>query len=73
MLETGRKIRYEGAAFQPLRETARITGLSESFLRKACWKNVIPYIRVGRDYRVNVPRLLEMLDAMSMGRQTNEP
>lgn len=59
---------YEDSVFQPLREAARITGLSESFLRKGCQVGAVPHIRVGIDYRVNITRLLEVLDELSMRR-----
>ena len=54
-----------GAVFQPPRNVAEITGLSLKHIRDGCAKGSIPCIRVGVDYRVNVPLFLEQLNEAS--------
>ena len=49
------------APFQSIRNTARITGLSAFYLRERCKAQTIPVIKVGSEYRINVPLLLEQL------------
>lgn len=51
------------APFQSLRGASYITGLSIGFLRDGCKKNEIPHIMAGKEYRVNVPLLLQQLGA----------
>ena len=53
------------APFQSIRETSRITGLSQKYIRTGCKNGTIPHIMVGVDYRVNVPLFLEQLDLES--------
>lgn len=55
------------APFQGLRTAAKITGLSEYFLRRGCKNGTIPHIMVGAEYRVNVPQLLHCLETESAG------
>lgn len=55
------------APFQSPRNTANLTGLSLKFILNGCKTGTIPHIRVGTDYRVNVPLLLEKLNRESVG------
>lgn len=45
---------------------ARVTGMSVKWIREGCKAGNVPHIRVGTDYRVNVPRLLDQLNRESM-------
>ena len=51
------------APYKSLRETAFLTGLSVGFLRTGCKSGKIPHVKVGQEYRVNMPLLLEQLEA----------
>ena len=54
--------------FQTINETARITGLSASFIRAGCKAGTIPHIKTrgGKEYRVNVPLFRQQLEAASV-------
>lgn len=54
------------APFQPPRAAAYLTGLSLQFIRDGCRNGTIPHIRVGTDFRVNMPLFLERLNAESV-------
>ena len=63
-----------GTPFQTIPEAARSTGLSQYFIRNGCRAGTVPHIVVhgpkGKSpgkYMVNVPLLLEQLNAASMG------
>ena len=52
--------------FQTIQDAARTTGLSQYFIRRGCWDNSIPHIRVGTTkYLVNVPLMLKRLSELS--------
>ncbi|MDY5559857.1 MAG: hypothetical protein SPG04_09970 [Candidatus Heritagella sp.] len=51
--------------FQPVKQAAKTTGLSEWFLRQALKNGTLPHIRTGTKVLVNVPRLLAELDEQS--------
>lgn len=53
------------ADYQKITDAARTTGLSSYFIRKGCKSGEIPHIRSGATYYVNVPALLQKLDAES--------
>lgn len=55
------------APFQSIRGAAYLTGLSAAYLRAGCKAGTVPHIRIGADYRVNMPQLLALLDAQSAG------
>ena len=55
------------APFQPLNAAALMTGLSRWYLMEGCKAGTVPYIRVGTDYRINMPLLLEQLQAATEG------
>lgn len=49
--------------FQKIADASRTTGLSQYFLRTGCKAGTIPHVMSGTTYFINVPRLLEMLNA----------
>ena len=51
------------APFQSVKNAARITGLSEFFLRNGLKAGTIPFVKSGNKYLIHVPRLLEQLNA----------
>lgn len=55
------------AIFQPIRGAAEITGFSTKYLRDGCRAGRIPHVRVGSDYRVDMPLFLKLLRAESRG------
>lgn len=55
------------APFQKIQAAARITGLSTYMLRHGCKDGSIPHVKSGTTFYVNVPRLLEQLDAGPVG------
>lgn len=55
------------APFQPISAAAAMTGLSRWYLLNGCKAGTVPYIRVGSDYRINMPRLLEQLQTATEG------
>ena len=54
------------AIFQSVRGAAIITGFSAKAIYAGCQNGSIPAIRQGSDWRVNIPKWLEVLDAESM-------
>lgn len=48
--------------FLPIKEAAKITGLSEYFFRQNIKAGKIPHLRESNRIFVNMPRLFEMLD-----------
>lgn len=50
--------------FMKIKDAAQATGLSMYYLRNGCKDGSVPCIKSGTVYFVNVPRLLERLDAM---------
>lgn len=50
-------------AFMTINEAARVTGLSQYYLRRGVRDGTVPYIRSGTKYLINLPRLLEQIDA----------
>ena len=53
------------APFQTIVEAAKITGLSQYYLRGGCKDGTVPHVKSGTVYLVNVPALLRKLDAES--------
>lgn len=51
--------------FLPIKEAAKITGLSEYYFRQNIKAGKIPHLREGNKIFVNMPRLFEMLDNMT--------
>lgn len=58
------------APFMKIKDAVKATGLSANYLRSGCIDNSIPHILCGTAYLVNVPALLEKLDAESRKRCT---
>ena len=53
------------APYQSIRGTARITGLSQIFIRSGCKAGTIPHVMCGSEYRINVPLFMEQLNAQA--------
>ena len=53
----------QNTPFQKIAQASRTTGLSQYYLRNGCRDGTIPHIMSGSVYFINVPRLLEMLNA----------
>lgn len=53
------------APFQTIPNATRITGLSQSYLRTGCRSGMVPHVKSGNVYLVNVPALLRKLDVIS--------
>lgn len=51
------------AVYRSIRETAKLTGLSEYYLRQQQKAGAVPGIYSGKKFLVNVPSLLESLVA----------
>lgn len=49
--------------FMKIKDASRVTGLSMYYLRNGCKDGTVPCIKSGTVYFINVPRLLEKLDA----------
>lgn len=47
--------------FQKIPEACKTTGISQYYLRKGCKTGEIPYIKLGNDYYINVPLMLQQL------------
>lgn len=55
----------EKTIYLSIRQTARQTGIAESFLRSAVKEKKIPGFYSGKKFLVNVPRLLAILEEQS--------
>lgn len=55
---------YSGKPFLSIRDTATLTGLSCYYLRNEIKAGRIEVIQCGSKYLVNIPRLLENLNAL---------
>ena len=53
----------EHTPFMKIKDAARVTGLSMYYLRNGCKDGSVPHVKSGTVYLVNIPRLLEKLDA----------
>ena len=51
--------------FQTIRDACATTGLSMYYLRQGVKAGTIPHLRSGEKYLINVPLLMEKLDAES--------
>jgi excisionase family DNA binding protein len=54
------------APFQGIRGAARLTGLSQGYIRGLCRSGQAPCIRVGAEYRINMPLLMRLLAGESV-------
>lgn len=52
----------ESVIYMSIRETAKKTGLAESFIRAAVKKNQVPGFYSGKKFLINVPRFLAVLE-----------
>lgn len=53
------------APFMKIKDAVKATGLSAYFLRNGCKDGSVPHVVCGTAYLINVPALLEKLDAQS--------
>jgi hypothetical protein len=53
--------------FQPIKGAVKITGMSEHYIRHGVADGSIAHIRSGAKIMINVPALLQRLDAESRG------
>ena len=53
--------------FCTIREACNKTGLSQFYLRRGCADGTVPHIRSGNKVLVNLPLLVERLNAESAG------
>ena len=54
----------ERTPFMKIKDAARVTGLSMYYLRNGCKDGSVPHVKSGTVYLINMPRLLEKLDAL---------
>lgn len=62
----------EHTPFMKIKDAARVTGLSMYYLRNGCKDRSVPHVKSGTVYLVNIPRLLEKLDALEKGDREHE-
>lgn len=55
--------RRENTPFMKIKEASQVTGLSMYYLRNGCKDGTVPCIKSGTVYFINVPRLMEKLNA----------
>lgn len=53
----------ENTPFMKIKEASQVTGLSMYYLRNGCKDGTVPCVKSGTVYFINVPRLLEKLNA----------
>ena len=53
------------APYQSIRGASRISGLAQGYIRTGCKNGTIPCLRVGQEYRINMPLFLQQLEAES--------
>lgn len=54
--------------FLKIRDASHVTGLSQFYLRTGCKDGSVPHIRSGATYLINVPALMNRLNAASEGK-----
>lgn len=57
------KIISQQTPFMKINAAAKVTGLSQYYLRKGCKDGSVPHVMSGTVYNVNVPALLRKLNA----------
>ena len=62
----------EAPRFASLRDAARITGLSEGFLRAGCKAHSLPHIMAGKKYMIDLHALSRRLDELSGAGSVND-
>lgn len=60
-----RRIVDPHAPFQTISGAARITGLSQYYIRAGCKAGTIPHVMCGSEYRINIPLFMEQLNAQA--------
>lgn len=55
------RINYTGPVYRTIRDTVKITGLSDCFIRSRCKAGEINHLKSGKKYLVQVPLLLEQM------------
>lgn len=53
------------APYQSIHNTSCITGYSQGAIRAGCKNGKIPHVMVGKEYRINVPLFLALLEEQS--------
>lgn len=66
-----RATKFQGAPFQGMEETRRLTGLSRNNLYEGAKNGTYPAIKSGNRILFNVPALLEKLQCMSIRNKEN--
>lgn len=62
----------DNRTYYTLKEAVRETGLSSYFLRNGCKSDLVPHIKSGSRYYINVPLLLERLNGSDTKKQGAE-
>lgn len=62
----------EHTPFMKIKYAAKVTGLSMYYLRIGCKDSSVPHMKSGAVYLVNIPRLLEKLNALEQGGQAHD-
>ena len=64
----------ENKPYLNIADTARMTGLSQYYLRRGCRAGTVPHIRCGTVYKIDVSALLEKLgiESRKVGGNTND-
>jgi hypothetical protein len=62
----GKRIIDKSAPYQGLRTAAALSGLSVQYLREGCRAGKIAHIMAGREYRIYMPALLDVLKDEAM-------
>lgn len=52
-------------------QTAKDTGLSQSYIRAGCKNGSIPCVMIGNKYMINYPLFIDQINAQSVRRGTN--
>lgn len=66
MIKKEKPFTYTGPVLLKIRKVVPIVGLSEHCLRKGVRDGTIPHVRIGADYMINVPLLIDMLNNQSL-------
>ena len=64
-----KRTQNDSAPFQTIPNATRLTGLSQRYLRDGCKSGLVPHVRVGTVFLVNVPALLKSLEAATDGKE----
>lgn len=59
--------------FQKIPDASKTTGLSQYYLRNGCKDGLVPHIKSGTVYLVNIPALLRKLGVENDERQKENP